>query len=70
VVGVWLRKKGKPFWFVVLPMIFMLAMTLWALFIIILQYKFSLLGFIGAILLFLSIFLILEAVEIFKTNKK
>ncbi|MCK9429673.1 MAG: carbon starvation protein A [Candidatus Omnitrophica bacterium] len=70
VVGVWLRKKGKPFWFVVLPMIFMLAMTLWALFIIILQYKFSLLGFIAAILLFLSIFLILEAVEIFKTNKK
>ncbi len=70
VVGVWLKKKGKPFWFVVLPMIFMLAMTLWALFIVILQYKFSLLGFIGAILLFLSIFLILEAVEIFKTKKK
>lgn len=70
VVGVWLKKKGKPFWFVVLPMVFMLAMTLWALFIVILQYKFSLLGFIGAILLFLSIFLILEAVEIFKTKKK
>jgi len=65
VVGVWLKKKGKPIWFVVLPMIFMLAMTLWALFIIILQYKFSLLGFIGGILLFLSVFLILETVKIF-----
>ncbi|MDD5129026.1 MAG: carbon starvation protein A [Candidatus Omnitrophica bacterium] len=69
VVGVWLRKKGKPSWFVVLPMIFMMAMTLWSLFIIILQYKFSLLGLIGAILLFLSVFLILEAVEILRAKK-
>ncbi len=68
VVGVWLRKKGKPIWFVVLPMIFMLAMTLWALSIIILQYKLSLLGFIGAVLLFLSILLVYEAVQIFKTR--
>ena len=66
VVGVWLKKKGKPVWFVVIPMIFMLIMTLWALFIIILQYKFSLLGFIGGILLLLSVFLILEAIKIFK----
>ena len=68
VVGVWLKKKGKPVWFVVIPMIFMLIMTLWALFIIILQYKFSLLGLIGGILLLLSVFLILEAIKIFKLN--
>jgi carbon starvation protein len=68
VVGVWLKKKGKPFWFAVLPMIFMLAMTLWALFIVIIQYKISLLGFIGGILLFLSVFLILEAIKIFKPS--
>ena len=68
VVGVWLKKKGKPIWFVVLPMIFMLVMTLWALFIVILQYKFSLLGLIGGILLFLSVFLILEAIKIFKSG--
>jgi carbon starvation protein len=70
VVGVWLKKKGKPIWFVVLPMIFMLAMTLWALFIVILQYKFSLLGFIGGILLLLSVFLVLEAVKIFQMKIK
>jgi len=70
VVGVWLKKKGKPIWFVVLPMIFMLAMTLWALFIVILQYKFSLLGFIGGILLLLSVFLVLEAAKIFQMKIK
>lgn len=70
VTSVWLKKKGKPVWFVVLPMIFMLLMTLWALFIVILQYKFSLLGFIGVILLFLAVLLIREAVEIFRIKPK
>ncbi|MBU0547194.1 MAG: carbon starvation protein A, partial [Candidatus Omnitrophica bacterium] len=65
VVGVWLKKKGKPIWFVALPMIFMFVMTLWALFIIILQYGFSLLGVIGGILLLLAVFLIIEAIRIF-----
>lgn len=68
VVAVWLKKKGKPIWFVILPMIFMLAMTLWALFIIIVQYQFSLLGIIGGILLFLAVLLIMEAVEVFKSR--
>jgi carbon starvation protein len=70
VVGIWLKKKGKTAWFVVLPMIFMLIMTLWALFIIILQYKFSLLGFIGIILLFLAVLLILESLGTFKIRSK
>ena len=69
VVAIWLKKKGKPIWFVVLPMIFMLVMTLWALFIIIKQYKFSLLGVIGGILLLLAVFLILEAIEIFEAKR-
>lgn len=68
VVAIWLKKKGKPVWFVILPMIFMLAMTLWALFIVIKQYKFSLLGIIGAILLLLAVFLIVEAIEIFEVK--
>ncbi len=68
VVAVWLKKKGKPIWFVILPMIFMLVMTLWALFIVIQRYKFSLLGVIGDILLLLAVFLILEAIEIFETK--
>ncbi|MBU1727306.1 MAG: carbon starvation protein A [Candidatus Omnitrophica bacterium] len=72
VVAVWLKKKGKHIWFVVIPMAFMLAMTLWALLLIIMQYRFSLIGFIGAILLFLALMLIQEAIEIFevKTHAK
>jgi len=69
VVAVWLKKKGKQIWFVILPMIFMLGMTLWALFLVIMQYKLSLLGFIGDVLLLLAILLILEAIEIFETKK-
>jgi carbon starvation protein len=65
VVGVWLKKKGKPSWFVLFPMAFMLAMTLWALGSIILQYKFSLVGVIGMVLLLLSALLVTEAVNIF-----
>jgi len=66
VVALWLKKKGKHIWFVVIPMVFMLAMTLWALLLVIIQYKLSLIGFIGAILLFLAIMLIFEAIEIFE----
>ena len=72
VVAVWLKKKGKQIWFVVIPMVFMLSMTLWALLLVIIRYKLSLIGFIGAILLFLAIMLIFEAIEIFevKTHAK
>jgi carbon starvation protein len=27
----WLRKSGRPFWFTLLPMAFVLSITLWAL---------------------------------------
>ncbi|MCK9572728.1 MAG: hypothetical protein M0Q96_05605, partial [Candidatus Omnitrophica bacterium] len=69
IVALWLKKKGKQAWFVIIPMIFMLMMTLWALLLVILQYKFSLIGFIGAILLFLAIMLIFEAIEIFEVKQ-
>lgn len=68
VVVVWLKKKNKHIWFVVIPMVFMLAMTLWALILIIIQYKLSLIGFIGAILLFLAFMLIQEVIEIFEVK--
>jgi carbon starvation protein len=70
VVALWLKKKNKQTWFVLIPMIFMLGMTLWALLLVIIQYKFSLLGLIGVILLFLAILLILEAIEIFQIKKR
>jgi carbon starvation protein len=69
VVAVWLKKKGKKIWFVVIPMIFMLGMTLWALFLVIMQYKLSLLGFIGDVLMLLAMLLIVEAIQIFEAKK-
>jgi carbon starvation protein CstA len=64
VVAVWLKKKSKPVWFVILPTVFMLAMTLWALIIVVGQYKLGLLGIIGIALLFLAALLIWESVKI------
>lgn len=69
VAAVWLKKKGKPMWFVVIPMIFMLFMTSWALFLIVAEYKCSLLGFIGAVLLFLAALLMLEALEVLEAKR-
>ena len=68
VVAVWLKKKGKHIWFVVIPMVFMLVMTLWALLLVIIKYKLSFIGFIGAVILFLALLLILEAIEIFEVK--
>lgn len=68
VVAVWLKKHGKSVWFVVLPMIFILAMTLWALVMIVGQYGFGLLGIIADVILFLALILIWEAVKIFKAG--
>ncbi len=70
VVTVWLKKKNKRTWFVGIPMVFMLTMTLWALFLVITQYKVSLIGFIGGVLLFLALLLIMEAIEIFEVKKR
>jgi carbon starvation protein len=60
VVGVWLRRQGKSAWFVILPMVFMLVMTLWALGILIVQYRLSLIAAIALILFLLALILILE----------
>lgn len=61
VVFVWLKKKGKNTFFIQLPMLFMLAMTIWALGQLIYQSGFNIIGTISGILLLLSIVLIIEA---------
>jgi carbon starvation protein len=61
VVFVWLSKKGKPTFFVIIPMIFMLIMTIWALIQLVYQSGFTIIGSISFLLLILSILLIIEA---------
>jgi len=63
IVAVWLKKNKKPIWFVIIPMVFMLAITMWALTLILLQYKLGILGVIAGLLLILALFLLFEAVK-------
>lgn len=80
VLSVWLIKKGKSAIFTIIPMIFMLVMTLWSLITLTwpfltslpkicqgLEIKSDLLisGICGVILFVLSIMLILEAIRVF-----
>ncbi len=64
VVYVWQKRKGKKTFFILVPMIFMLSMTLWALTQLIYQSGFSSIGIISIILLMMAIILVVEAVRI------
>jgi carbon starvation protein len=64
VVFVWQKRKGKKTFFIVVPMVFMLSMTLWALVQLIYQSGFTSIGIISMILLVLAIILVIEAVRI------
>ncbi len=61
VVTVWLRRSGQKPWYTVLPMVFMIVMTVWALALLLGQYGRSTIGLIAAVLLGLSLILIFEA---------
>lgn len=67
IITVWLNKLGKKIWFTLLPMVFMNVMTVWALVTLLVNEKFTVIGFIAGILLLLAIVLIVEA---FRTVRK
>ncbi|MDD5482986.1 MAG: carbon starvation CstA family protein [Kiritimatiellae bacterium] len=64
VVMVWLKSNGKRTAFIFLPMIFMVVMTVWALFLLIGQYKLTLIGIIAAFLLLLALLLVIEGARV------
>lgn len=66
VIMVWLKRNGKRTIFVFLPMVFMVAVTVWALCLLIGQYKLSLIGIISIVLLLLAILLVIESVRVLK----
>ncbi|MFA5043850.1 MAG: carbon starvation protein A [Kiritimatiellia bacterium] len=68
VILVWLKKIGKPIKFILWPMIFMLGMTVWALVMLIDQYRLSLIGIIAMLLFVLALLLIVEAARTLKTR--
>lgn len=61
VIAVWLKKTGRKMWFVLGPMFFMNIVTIWALVLLLRQYRFSAVGIIAAVLLLLAVILIVEA---------
>jgi carbon starvation protein len=70
VVFVWLRKSNKNTFFILIPMFFMLSMTLWALVQLIYQSGLTIIGFISFVLLCLSVMLMIEAGRtLLKSNK-
>jgi len=66
VIYIWMRNKGKNYMFLLLPMFFMLIMTVWALGQLIYQSGFTLLGYIAIFLLALTIWLIVESIKSIK----
>jgi carbon starvation protein len=66
VIVVWLSKSRKKFGFIIGPMLFMNIVTVWALVLLLLRYKFSAVGIIAAVLLLLAVVLIIEACKTIK----
>jgi carbon starvation protein len=64
VIVVWMKKQGKKTVFVFIPMVFMVVMTVWALTLLVSEFKFNTIGIIAAALLILAVLLIREAITI------
>ncbi len=69
VITLWVRKMGKKFLFTLLPMLFMITMTLWSLVLLIGQYRVSAIGLIAVVLLLLAVLLIVEAFRSLRSQK-
>lgn len=65
-VGVWLRQTGRRSLFVIIPMCFMLAVTLLALVQLAFNFGTSVIGIIAGALLILAIILVVEALRTFR----
>jgi len=70
-IMVWMKKEGRKLGFLVLPTLFMLTMTLWALVLLFLQYRFKTIGVISLVLIGLAGVLVVEAARalFFKIRK-
>ena len=69
VITLWVRKMGKKFIFTLLPMLFMITVTLWSLLLLIGQYRLSAIGLIAVLLLLLAVLLIVEAFRSLRVPK-
>ncbi len=73
VITLYLARKGKPIIYTLLPMIFIMGMTLWAMLLNIRQYIKDdnwLVAVIGSVILILALWLVYEAWICFRQNKE
>jgi carbon starvation protein len=61
VIAIWLNKTGRKIGFILGPVLFMNVVTIWAIVLLLRQYRFSAVGVIAAVLLLLALVLIFEA---------
>lgn len=75
-VTVWLKRSGKKFWFTLVPMIFVMIITLWSLFV---QAQLAFIsstssnivllnGVISSVLIFLAVFLLVDSLRVMLNN--
>jgi carbon starvation protein len=69
VLIVYVRKLRKPIGFLIIPLAFMTTATLYALVLLIGQYKVSLIGVIASVLLALAVVLIIETARAWKRKR-
>jgi len=60
VIAIWLNKTGRKIGFILGPVLFMNVVTIWALILLLRQYRFSAVGVIAAVLFLLALVLIVE----------
>ena len=60
ILSLWLKKSGKSWWISLIPMFFMMTMTLWSL-MLLMKPLWSPIGIIALLLLILALMLLLEA---------
>jgi len=60
VIAIWLNKTGRKIGFILGPVLFMNIVTIWALILLLRQYRFSTVGVIAAVLFLLALVLIVE----------
>ena len=66
VIAVWLHKTRRKMGFIIGPVFFMNIVTIWALVLLLRQYKFTAVGIIAAVLLLMAVVLIVEACKTLK----
>lgn len=65
VISAWLIKTGKKAYFTIIPMIFMMIVTITSIVQLIFIYKFTVVGIIAITLLLLAIYLIISSIKTF-----